>query len=66
MTGLGYYEFYLNGNKVDSSRKLDPGWTTYQKRSLMVSYDVTPNITVRHGLFLLFQTTISFHIFRSA
>ncbi|UJR07640.1 hypothetical protein I4U23_011928 [Adineta vaga] len=25
ISGLGYYEFYLNGNKVDSSRKLDPG-----------------------------------------
>jgi hypothetical protein len=47
MTGLGYYEFYLNGNKVDPSRKLDPGWTTYEKRTLIVSYDVTKNITVR-------------------
>lgn len=46
MTGLGYYEFYLNGNKVDSSRKLDPGWTQYERRTLIVSYDVTTNITV--------------------
>ena len=51
MSGLGYYEFYLNGNKVDPSRKLDPGWTTFQKRTLLVSYDVTPNITVRHVSF---------------
>ena len=50
MTGLGYYEFYLNGNKVDPSRKLDPGWTTYEKRTLLVSYDVTKNITVRSNL----------------
>ena len=45
MTGIGYYEFYLNGYKVDPSRKLDPGWTTYEKRTLIVSYDVTSNIT---------------------
>jgi alpha-L-rhamnosidase len=45
--GLGYYEFYLNGNKVDPSRKLDPGWTTYEKRTLIVSNDITANITVR-------------------
>ncbi|CAF1633603.1 unnamed protein product [Rotaria magnacalcarata] len=45
ISGLGYYEFYLNGFKVDSSRKLDPGWTTYEKRTLLVSFDVSTNIT---------------------
>ena len=49
--GIGYYEFYLNGKNVDPSRKLDPGWTTYEKRTLLASYDVTPNITVRHIYF---------------
>jgi alpha-L-rhamnosidase len=52
LCGLGYYEFYLNGNNVDPSRKLDPGWTTYEKRTLLVSFDVTANITVSHDLFL--------------
>ncbi len=52
LCGLGYYEFYLNGNNVDPSRKLDPGWTTYEKRTLLVSFDVTPNITVRRFLLL--------------
>jgi alpha-L-rhamnosidase len=47
ISGIGYYELYLNGNKVDPSRKLDPGWTTYYLRTLIVSYDLTPNITVR-------------------
>ena len=47
MSGIGYYEFYLNGKSVDPSRKLDPGWTTYEKRTLLASYDVTANITVR-------------------
>ncbi len=47
MSGIGYYELYLNGNKVDLSRKLDPGGTTYEKRTLFVSFDLTPNITVK-------------------
>ncbi len=50
--GLGYYQFYLNGNNVDPSRKLDPGWTTYQNRTLIVSFDVTTNITVRLFVFV--------------
>ena len=46
ISGIGYYELYMNGNKVDESRKLDPGGTTYEQRTLIVSFDVTPNITV--------------------
>ncbi|CAF1475050.1 unnamed protein product [Adineta ricciae] len=46
VSGLGYYEFYFNGNKVDPSRKLDPGWTTYELRTLLVAYDITSNITI--------------------
>lgn len=47
ISGIGYYELYLNGNKVDFSRKLDPGGTMYEKRTLFVSFDLTSNITVR-------------------
>jgi alpha-L-rhamnosidase len=47
ISGIGYYELYFNGNKVDLSRKLDPGWTSYEKRTLIASFDLTPNITVR-------------------
>ena len=47
ISGIGYYELYLNGNKVDPSRKLDPGWTSYTFRTLFVTFDVTANITVR-------------------
>lgn len=46
ISGIGYHELFLNGNKVDPSRKLDPGWTTYTKRTLLVSFDLTQNITV--------------------
>jgi alpha-L-rhamnosidase len=33
--GLGYYELYINGAKVGNN-KLDPGWTSYDKRYLVV------------------------------
>lgn len=38
--GLGYYELRLNGHKVGPN-VLDPGWTTYDKRALYTTYDVT-------------------------
>ncbi|MDI9365495.1 MAG: family 78 glycoside hydrolase catalytic domain [Flavobacterium sp.] len=38
--GLGQFELRLNGNKV-SDHFLDPGWTTYQKYSLYVPFDIT-------------------------
>jgi len=40
VTALGYYELRLNGEKVGSS-VLDPAWTTYEKRILYSTYDVT-------------------------
>ena len=46
ISGLGYYELFVNGDSVDASRKLDPGWTTYEKRTLFVSYDLTSRIKV--------------------
>ena len=44
ISGIGYYEMYLNGNNIDPSRKLDPGWTSYQKRTLFASYDISSKI----------------------
>lgn len=38
--GLGYYEAYLNGQKI-SDNVLDPGFTTYKKQSLYVVHDIT-------------------------
>ncbi|MGD0518313.1 MAG: glycoside hydrolase family 78 protein [Thermoguttaceae bacterium] len=40
ITGLGYYELYLNGKRV-GDHILDPGYTRYDRRVLYVSYDVT-------------------------
>eukprot|EP01124_Arcella_intermedia_P005007 TRINITY_DN1290_c0_g2_i4.p1 TRINITY_DN1290_c0_g2~~TRINITY_DN1290_c0_g2_i4.p1 ORF type:complete len:903 (+),score=122.66 TRINITY_DN1290_c0_g2_i4:34-2742(+) len=43
--GLGYYELYVNGKNVDPTRKLDPGYTTFEVRSLYASFDVTNLLT---------------------
>jgi len=40
ISGLGYYEAFLNGKKV-GDHVLDPGWTNYGKRVLYSTYDVT-------------------------
>ena len=46
ISGLGYYELRLNGKRV-GDHMLDPGWTTYSKRVLYSTYDVTEHL--RHG-----------------
>jgi alpha-L-rhamnosidase len=38
--GLGYHELRVNGRKA-GNHVLDPGWTTYDKRVLYITYDVT-------------------------
>ncbi len=40
ISGLGYYELYINGKKV-GDHVLDPALTDYHKRVLYVTYDVT-------------------------
>jgi len=40
VTGLGYYELYLNGQKV-GDRVLDPPYTSFHKRIYYSTYDVT-------------------------
>ena len=40
VSGLGYYELYLNGQRV-GDRVLDPGNTVHYKRTLYSTYDVT-------------------------
>ena len=39
-TALGLYNFYLNGAKV-STDEMTPGWTSYNRRLLYQTYDVT-------------------------
>jgi len=38
VSGLGYYELYINSKKVGDNT-LDPGFTRYDKRALYVTYD---------------------------
>lgn len=40
VTGLGYYELYINGKKVGKN-VLDPGWTEYRERVLYAVYDIS-------------------------
>lgn len=46
MSGVGYYEFFINGAHV-SDRKLEPGYTHFDKRVLYSTYDVTSML--QHG-----------------
>ena len=43
VTALGYYELRFNGRKVGTN-VLDPAWTTYKKRNLYITYDVTAQL----------------------
>lgn len=43
ITGLGYYELYINGEKI-GNHVLDPGWTTYDERILYAVYDVSEHL----------------------
>jgi len=45
ISGIGYYHLFINGENVDPTRRLDPGWTTYEKRVLYASYDVSKMLT---------------------
>lgn len=40
VSGLGYYELYLNGRRV-GDHVLDPAWTSYDRRVYYSTYDVT-------------------------
>ena len=40
ISGLGYYEAFLNGQKI-GDHVLDPGFTTYRKEVLYAVYDIT-------------------------
>ncbi len=44
VSGLGGYNFYINGQKV-SNDLLSPGWTHYGKRIQYQTYDVTSMLT---------------------
>ena len=41
VTGLGYYEAFINGERV-GDQVLDPGWTYYNKHTSYEAFDVLP------------------------
>jgi len=45
ITGLGYYEASLNGQRI-GDHVLDPGWTAYAQRVLYSTYDVTSELRI--------------------
>ncbi|CAF2935239.1 unnamed protein product [Rotaria sp. Silwood2] len=50
ISGIGYYQLYIEGELIDKTRRLDVGWTTYQQRTLYVSYDLTSSLNATTGL----------------
>lgn len=40
ISGLGYYELRINGRKI-GDQVLDPGWTSYSRRVLYATHDIT-------------------------
>ncbi|MHC4187433.1 MAG: family 78 glycoside hydrolase catalytic domain [Planctomycetota bacterium] len=43
ISGLGYYQAYLNGRRVGDSQ-LDPAWSVYSRRVFYSTYDVTAQV----------------------
>jgi hypothetical protein len=43
VSGLGHFDFFINGQKV-GDHFLDPGWTTYEKYVLYVTFDITKQL----------------------
>jgi alpha-L-rhamnosidase len=43
ISGLGYYEAYLNGKKIGNN-VFDPGFTSYRKQVLYTTYDITGQV----------------------
>ena len=43
ISGLGLFELYLNGNKIED-HVLSPGLTEYNKRTFYLTFDVTKNL----------------------
>lgn len=43
IAGIGYYELRVNGEKIGDN-VLDPAWTTYNRRVLYTTYDVTAEL----------------------
>src|SRR5690606_11937333 len=43
VTGLGYYELSVNGQKI-GNRRLEPGYTRYDRRVLYATHDISDQL----------------------
>ncbi|WP_423146158.1 family 78 glycoside hydrolase catalytic domain [Rubrolithibacter danxiaensis] len=50
ISGLGYYEAFINGEKIGDN-VLDPGFTTYSKQDLYSTYDITSQVKTGKNIF---------------
>lgn len=66
ISGLGYYELYINGTKV-GDQVLDPAWTDYEQKVFYTVYDVTEmmksgenaiGVMLGNGRYSPYETTI--------
>lgn len=46
ISGIGYYHLFVNGHLIDPTRKLDPGLTLYEKRTFILSFQLTSFLNV--------------------
>eukprot|EP00971_Amphidinium_carterae_P160930 3190731-Amphidinium_carterae.1 len=44
IAAVGYGEVWINGQKADESAVLEPGWSQWNKRLLVPTYDVTAHL----------------------
>ena len=51
VSGLGFYEMYINGKKVGKN-VLDPAQSTYSKRIYYTTYDVTDHLSEKSNVIL--------------
>ncbi len=49
ITGLGYYECFINGKKV-GDHELDPGWTNFQKKVFYSVYDISDYLNKKNNI----------------
>ena len=61
VTGLGHFEFFINGQKVGKNF-LDPGWTNYQQTAQYVTFDLTQLLATGKNAFGVMLGNGFYHI----
>ncbi|HOY17156.1 MAG TPA: family 78 glycoside hydrolase catalytic domain [Haliscomenobacter sp.] len=61
VSGLGHFEFFLNGQKVGKNF-LDPGWTNYSQTAQYVTFDITSLLNTGKNAFGIMLGNGFYHI----